>query len=304
MRQRILLGKLTDSTWQRYQQTVRVFENFLNESGVSKLLDIDHPFIERFKVWRLEKIREKKFSRGGRGLALDIAILHRLFNVALESEMVAKNPVRPEGRPGDCAERGAQPFTGEKLRKLRQAANEDLLGYLLLRWTGLRGSDAVCLTWAEIDWEALEINRLTQKRKKRVVLPIPQELFFALEAERNKRMPQANDRVIVNPRTGRAMKRPRLYYRMVALGERAGVPNAHPHRYRDTFAVDMLARGASPYHVAKLLGDTVTTVERHYAPFVKELRDRTRQFMENGEGLEKIHCTNTAHSDVPNRRIH
>jgi len=47
-------------------------------------------------------------------------------------------------------------------------------------------------------------------------------------------------------------------------GWRAGVPDAHPHRYRDSFAVDMLARGASPYRVAKLLGDTVATIEKHY----------------------------------------
>jgi hypothetical protein len=39
--------------------------------------------------------------------------------------------------------------------------------------------------------------------------------------------------------------------------------------------------------VAKLLGDTVATIEKHYAPFVKELRERTRRIMENGEGLEK-----------------
>jgi hypothetical protein len=51
--------------------------------------------------------------------------------------------------------------------------------------------------------------------------------------------------------------------------------------------VDTLARGASPYDVAKLLGDTVSTIEKHNAPFVKELRDRARRFMENGEGLEK-----------------
>ena len=67
--------------------------------------------------------------------------------------------------------------------------------------------------------------------------------------------------------------------------------DAHPHRYRDTFAVDMVARGASPYDVAKLLGDTVATVEKHYAPFVKELRDRARQIMENGEGLKKTRCS-------------
>jgi integrase len=236
-------------------------------------------------------------------LALDVAILHRVFGVALECEMIAKNPVRFEGRPGDSAERGAQPFTGEQLTKLRQAADEDLLTYLLLRWTGLRGSDAVRLTWDEIDWEGQEINRLTQKRKKRVVIPISQELFFALEAERDRRKPQTDERILVNPYAGDPMTRPRLYQRMLAVGKRAGVPDAHPHRYRDSFAVDMLARGASPYDVAKLLGDTVATVEKHYAPFVKELRDRTRRIMESGEGLEKTHCTNFGHSPEPKGRI-
>jgi integrase len=291
MRQRILLDKLAESTWERYQQTVRAFKNFLDESGVYDLPSMDRPFVERFKVWRLAAIQKKKFSRGGRGLALDVAILHRVFNVGIDCELVAKNPVRLEGRPGDAAERGAQPFTGEQLSKLRHAADNDLLAYTFLRWTGLRGSDAVRMTWEEIDWEGQEINRLTQKRKKRVVLPISTELLFALEVERDRRHPQPNDRILVNPTTGAPMTRPRLYQRMLAVGRRAGVSYAHPHRYRDTFAVDMLARGASPYDVAKLLGDTVATVEKHYAPFVKELRDRARQFMNNGEGLEKTRCS-------------
>jgi integrase len=99
------------------------------------------------------------------------------------------------------------------------------------------------------------------------------------------------------------MTRPRLYQRMVALGKRAGVPDAHPHRFRDTFAVDLLLRGATPYDVAKLLGDTVDTVEKHYAPFVRELRDRARRLMENGEGLEQNHCTFIAQQPATARRI-
>ena len=46
----------------------------------------------------------------------------------------------------------------------------------------------------------------------------------------------------------------------------------------------MLARGASPYDVAKLLGDTIETVEKHYAEFVRELRERVRRMMESEEG--------------------
>jgi integrase len=70
---------------------------------------------------------------------------------------------------------------------------------------------------------------------------------------------------------------------MLALGRRSGVLNAHPHRFRDTYAVDLLTRGASPYDVAKLLRDTVETIEEHYAPVVKELRERARRIMETGE---------------------
>ena len=129
-----------------------------------------------------------------------------------------------------------------------------------------------------------------------MILPIHQELFFALEAERDRRKPTAQGRILVNPVTGSPMTRPRLYQRMLAMGKRAGVTDAHPHRFRDTLAVDLLLRGASPYDVAKLLGDTVETVEKHYAPFTRELRERARKFMENGEGLAKTSGTFWAHS--------
>jgi integrase len=303
MKQRILLGELADSTWSRYQQTLRAFKAFLDECGVSDLPSMNRPFIEKFKVWRLAKILEKKFSRGGRGLVLDVAILHRVFNSAIDCELVEKNPVRMEGRPGDAAEHGAQPFSGEQLINLRAAAKEDLLAYLLLRWTGLRGSDAVRLTWSGIDWDPREMKRLTQKRKKLVVVPVSQELFFALEAEYARRQPQPEDRILVNPATGTWMTRPGLYRRMLAVGRRCGIPDAHPHRYRDSFAVDMLTKGATPYDVAKMLGDTVATIEEHYAPFVKELRDRARRIMENGEGLEKTHCTNITRSTPTQTRV-
>ena len=66
--------------------------------------------------------------------------------------------------------------------------------------------------------------------------------------------------------------------------------------------MDMLAREASPYDVAKLLGDTVETVEKHYAPFVRELRERARRIMETGEGLE-ITGTPRAHQRTESGKL-
>ena len=89
---------------------------------------------------------------------------------------------------------------------------------------------------------------------------------------------------------------------MLALGRRTEVLDAHSHRFRDSFAVDLLSRGASPYDVAKLLGDTVETIEKHHLPFVREMRERARRIMELGEGLE-ITGTQQAHQKASQRRM-
>jgi integrase len=286
MERRTKIGRLQNSTQERYQVTVREFDRYLAERTITELKEITKPVVETFKVWRFDRIKMQKNSRGATGLILDAAILHRVFAFALENEMIEKNPVRMEGRPGENPERGAEPFTAQDLLRLREHSGDDLMTFLLLRWTGLRGSDAVSLTWREVHLESKEIERVTQKRGKKVILPIHTELLFALEADRERRNPRPTDRVLLNPSSGHPLSRPRLYHRMVAVGKRAGVANAHPHRFRDTLAVDMLSRGASPYDVAKMLGDTIQTVEQHYTPFVRELRERVRSILETDSGLE------------------
>jgi integrase len=117
------------------------------------------------------------------------------------------------------------------------------------------------------------LSRLTHKRGKQVWIPLHPELFFALDAEFVRRHPRPDDHVLLNPDTSKPMSRPRLYERMLALGLRAEVARAHPHRFRDTLAVDMLLKGASPYDVAKTLGD----------PQSRSSRSTTRRTLRNFE---------------------
>ena len=73
----------------------------------------------------------------------------------------------------------------------------------------------------------------------------------------------------------------------------SGFTELHPHRFRDTFCVGMLVRGIDPYSVARLVGITVDILERHYAPFIPELRERVRRALNSGEGLEAMPGPNT-----------
>jgi integrase len=291
MEQRIKVGKLQPSTQERYNVTLREFEEFLSVQKIGLLQDINKPLVESFKVWRIERIRKQKNSRGATGLvfgrcdpASGVRVRGRKRDDPKESRPHGRKTWR-EPRTRRRTVHGAWSVTIAGSRRGRAS------DFLLLRWTGLRGSDAVSVTWREVHFDRKEIERVTQKRKKRVILPVQTELMFALEAEFARRKPEPSDRVLTNPLTGKPLTRPRLYQRMLALGKRAGVPDAHPHRFRDTLAVDMLTRGASPYDVAKMLGDTIETVEKHYTPFVRELRERVRMILETGTGLENLSKT-------------
>jgi integrase len=71
------------------------------------------------------------------------------------------------------------------LTKLRQAAEGDLLAFLMLRWTGMRGSDVVGLRWEEIDWETHEINRLTSNAASVFYCQCTKNYFSHWKSNRN-----------------------------------------------------------------------------------------------------------------------
>jgi hypothetical protein len=56
--QRVKLAKLAQSTSDRYEVTVREFGEFLIVEGVSLLQDVTKPLVERFKVWRVDRINK------------------------------------------------------------------------------------------------------------------------------------------------------------------------------------------------------------------------------------------------------
>ena len=274
LKQRVTSGQLSPRTEERYGAIVEKFADYLQGRRISDLHHVTKAVVADFKASRRD--------------CLDTTVLRLLFAFAVEREMLDKVPVCAENKRRATPERGAEPFTAEELSKLREHAGDDTALFLLLRWTGLRGSDIVSLRWSEVDFDAGEMSHTAQKNGKRVVIPIHKELLACLHDLWDARAEygEYSDPVALHPKTKLRMSRPVLYNRMVKLGERAGVPGVHPHRFRDTLAVDLLAKGASIYDVAKILGDCVATIERHYTPFVPALRNRVRTLLDNDKGME------------------
>jgi integrase/recombinase XerC/integrase/recombinase XerD len=285
-------GIMSESTRSRYRQSVRHFTAFLGDEN-TPLDIINGGTIEKFKIDRHKKIIALKQSRGGASIALDVAVLHGMFALAISKQMMTRKPIdlSRESKPGKNPKNGARPFTGEELKKLREAAGEDLFMFLLLRWTGLRKSDVLSLKWENVHFERGvngEIEKMTQKRSKLAIIPLSTELRNALEDLYRDQKRRQDDLVLLNSKDGKPFSdRKRMYERIKAMGARAGVKRVTPHCFRDTFACDMLARGTGIYEVAQMLADTVETVQKHYAQFVPASRDAVQVRMDTGIGIEE-----------------
>ena len=234
-------------------------------------------------------------------MALDIAVLHGMFAFAVAQKMLFEKPISMarESKPGENPKNGAHAFTGEELAAIRQASVyknsrkqtiDDMHAFLLLRWSGLRVSDAGRLQWKHVHFDRGsngEIEILTQKRSKVAIIPLSTELREDLEALRMERKPSNQDYVLLNAETGVSFaNRAILSRRAIELCNRAGVKGS-AHCFRDTFACDMLTRGVGVFEVAKMLADTVETVEQCYAEFIPALRDNVQAKMDSGVGIEE-----------------
>ena len=140
---------------------------------------------------------------------------------------------------------------------------------LFLRYTGLRISDAV----------GCPIDRLregkiwlyTQKTGQHVYCPLPTFVVKELEAA-----PRTSDRYWFFSGNGTVETARKKWSEALArLFKDANVAEGHAHRFRDTFAVELLLDGTPIENVQAFLGHaSVRVTERHYAPWVRARQER------------------------------
>lgn len=165
----------------------------------------------------------------------------------------------PERRLGPDDE--APYYTREELDMLMMSADGELGHFITLAYyTGARRRSIEDLTVGQVRWPQRQIvlqptgKRATKKRQP--IVPIFTPMVGTLEAL----VDAANA-------AGRAklFSTADFYRPFVALCEGLGFgERAHPHLLRHTRATHLLQAGGSIYDVAKLLGDTITTVDRVY----------------------------------------
>lgn len=251
--------RLAAGTVSDYTNTLRKWQTYCGANR--DLSDITADDLRAF-LGSLNEIGKKQLLNHHIGLSA-------FYTWAVRCGHVAVHPLRAVPRPKP-ERRAIQAFSKDEITRLLSSAAESQLPkrnraiLLLLLDCGLRASELCDLQMRHYDAVNGRILAYGKGDKERS-LPISETTRAALKsyvlAARKHTAP--HDPLFVS-RDGAAMTRGGLLQLLYALGERADVPDCHPHRFRHTFAIQYLRNGGDVYSLQMSLGHESLEMCRRY----------------------------------------
>jgi integrase/recombinase XerD len=134
---------------------------------------------------------------------------------------------------------------------------------LVLVDTGLCASELCELRIKDVDLNNRRLIILGKGSKERIIpfSAVTSQAIWRYQATRPK--DSTNDFLFVTPE-GQPLDRVGLGKLILRIGERAGVTNAHSHRFRHTFAINLLRNGGNAYALQMMLGHLIMEMVRRY----------------------------------------
>jgi site-specific recombinase XerD len=255
-------------TLYKYRLLFRQMGTFGEGEGIRFLRELDLGMLRKFRAgWPNHNLSALK----------KLECLRAFFRFADEAKWIDENPARHIARP-KITDRPTMPFAREEMIRILAACERYGDNYgrtgqanarrlrafvLMLRYSGMRIGDTVTLERERITGNKLLLY--TAKTGTPVYCPLPEFVIQALDAapgpERGHFFWTGESKV--KSAVGDWQRSLSKLFRF------ANVAHGHAHRFRDTFAVELLLAGVPLERVSMLLGhQSVKITEKHYAPWV------------------------------------
>lgn len=288
--------QLSEETIKKYKRLFKKLETFSDRRGIIFVVSLSVDVLSAFRSsWKL----------GPRTSVKELERLRGLLDFARDREWITKNPAmelkapKPKPRP-------TMPFTHEEMIRILaaldsygkragvQSAQRLRAFVLLLRYSGMRIGDTV-----SCGVDRIKDNRLflyTQKTGVPVYCILPDFVVGALEAS-----PRTCEGFYfwsgvskLHSAVGKWQRR------LKRLFEFAEVPKGHAHRFRDTFAVELLLAGLPLERVSVLLGhQSIRVTERHYSPWTRSRQVQLEEDLARAWSQDPVVLLETNHTRTP-----
>lgn len=263
--------QLSRRTLEDYNHTFRIFQETLGEDPPFSSISKTH--IEKFLAGR--KVGKKTLLNYHTGLSA-------LWKWACDEGLAAANIVR-QVEPPNPGRRSIDPFTEEDLRAMLAAigksqdyrnkgtlthnsllnADRNRAIILLLLDTGLRAEELCGIKVQDCDLKNRSL-RITGKGDHQRIIPFCPRTGQALWKQLADRPGALPSEPLFLTLNNTALDRHRLFKQLRSIGKRAGVKDAHPHRFRHTFAINYLRNGGDPYTLQMILGHSTMEMVKRY----------------------------------------
>ncbi len=277
--------KLNESTIYKYRLLFKQISDFAQKHGLRYLKELDLQTLDEFR---------SEWKDGPRSSLKKLERLRAFLRFCERRKWIDNNPAIDLKAP-KIQNRPTMPFTHAEILKILAAfdkyaeragvANTQRLKafVLLLRYSGMRIGDTV-----RCGVDRITDNKLflyTQKTGVPVHCVLPDFVVRELEAA-----PKSSEGHFFW--TGKSKLHSAIgkwQRRLQTLFTVAEVQGGHAHRFRDTFAVELLLAGVPLERVSVLLGhQSVRITERHYSPWVRSRQEQLEQDLQRAWSQDPV----------------
>jgi site-specific recombinase XerD len=266
--------KLKDRTVYKYRLMFRQLQAFADENGIRYLKQLDTSLLRKFRA---------SWKDGGLTALKKLERIRCFFRFAQDNDWVRKNPAKKIANP-QVSSPPTLPFSCDDMIRLLASATKNIEKakpeaknnalrlralILLLRYSGLRIGDAVSLSVERLAQGKVRV--CTQKTGTHVHCPLPDCVIDEILS-----VPKRSERFWFW--TGNSKLQTTVadwQGRLHKLFVDAKIEHGHAHRFRDTFATELLLSGVPLERVSILLGHhSIKITERHYSPWIRERQEQ------------------------------
>lgn len=233
----------SESTIKRYQEQNIALMNFLGKP-LNEITTYDIRFYLSVK-----RERDNVSNRTLDGMRRCYSGFFKWLN---NEGYIAKNPCATLARI-KYKKTVKKPYSATELEKLRKSCDKirDLALVDFLYATGCRVSEVSKLDIIDVDFETMQCTVLGKGNKERIVYLSEVATMHLKEYISSRK--DISDALFVG-KGGRRLSKNGIEAFLRRLGEKAGVENVHPHRFRRTLATNLLDHDVTIQDVATILG--------------------------------------------------